>query len=133
MSRIETDDFRTRIPAGTYVAKTPATVYLSHGTGDSRRDLSYSTYGEGDRIEIPGTESGHWYGLEPNGDMFSPETAAIESAERTGHVVAKGNATDPEFQTFTVREIGGDIYYLNRHVADWCSIPKEWIDKIVWD
>ena len=75
---IESDEFRTVIEAGKYVAKTNATIYLSHGKGDSRRDVSYVSYTVGETIEIPPTGNAHWYGLEPNGDMFHCETAVIE-------------------------------------------------------
>jgi hypothetical protein len=76
---IEADEFRTIIKPGSYVAKTPATVFLSQGKGDSARDLSYVNYKAGQTIEIPRTVNAHWYGLEPNGDMFAPELAIIES------------------------------------------------------
>jgi hypothetical protein len=70
-------EFRKRLAAGTYQAVTEATVYLSYGTGDSRRDLAYSTYKPGDEIEIPHTTPGHWYGLEPNpGEDFGEHTPA---------------------------------------------------------
>lgn len=131
MPTIEADDFRTVIEPGTYTAKTNATVYLSQGKGDSRRDVSFREYKAGETIEVPATVSGHWYGLEPNGDMFAPKTAIIE-AIRKGTVLAKANKTDCEFQRFAVAEINGDIYYWNTSVNDWCSIPPEWISKIAW-
>ena len=77
MNTIETDDFRTVITPGTYVAKTSATVFLSHGKGDARQDLSWVDYKVGQTIEIPHTENGHWYGLEPNGDMLTGHKPAI--------------------------------------------------------
>ncbi len=76
---IEAEEFRTVIEPGTYVAKTDATIFLSHGKGDSRRDLSYVDYKADETIEIPETVNAHWYGLEPNGDMFRCESAVIES------------------------------------------------------
>jgi hypothetical protein len=76
---IEADEFRTIIQPGSYVAKTDATVFLSQGKGDARRDLSYVDYKAGQTIEIPQTVNAHWYGLEPNGDMFGYELALIES------------------------------------------------------
>ena len=77
---IETDDFRTRIAPGKYIAKTEATIFLTYGTGEGRRDISYQSIEVGQTIEIPQTVGGHWYGLEPNGDFLSPEPAIIESA-----------------------------------------------------
>jgi hypothetical protein len=78
LTTIETDDFRTAIQPGIYLAKTAATVYLSQGKGDGRRDVSFATYKPGEQIEVPQAVSGFWYGLEPNGDMFSPRAAVIE-------------------------------------------------------
>jgi len=77
MTTIETDDFRTVITPGTYVAKTDATVFLSRGKGDARQDINWVDYKAGQSIEIPPTVNGHWYGLEPNGDMVTGHTSAI--------------------------------------------------------
>lgn len=78
--KITATEFRTQIAPGKYLAVTPATVYLSHGYGDSRRDIEFVEYRAGDLIEVPKTTNGHWYGLEPNGDMFAPEEVTIETA-----------------------------------------------------
>lgn len=51
---------------------------------------------------------------------------------KSGTVLAKGNKTDAEFQTFRVAEIHGEVYYWNSTVSDWCSIPSEWRGNIVW-
>jgi hypothetical protein len=52
---------------------------------------------------------------------------------RSGTVTAKGNKTDSEFQRFSVQEIDGEIYYYNKHVGDWCSIPSAWVPDVVWE
>jgi hypothetical protein len=77
---IETDDYRTKLKPGDYLAKTKAVVYLSQGTGDQRRDVEYTEHNPGDKFTIPQTTGGHWYGLEPNGNMFAQRIAAVELA-----------------------------------------------------
>jgi hypothetical protein len=77
MKTIEADDFRTVITPGTYVAKTDATVFLSRGKGDARQDINWVDYKAGQSIQVPSTVNGHWYGLEPNGDIVTGHTSAI--------------------------------------------------------
>lgn len=52
---------------------------------------------------------------------------------RTGTVLAKGNKTDPYAQRWTVQEIDGDLYYYNKSIGDWCSLPTDWTSRIIWD
>lgn len=78
---VETDDFRSRLMPGQYVARTAAVVFLSQGTGDSRRDIEFTSYKVGDRFEVTETTNGFWYGLEPNGTMFSPQLASVEMVD----------------------------------------------------
>jgi hypothetical protein len=76
-TRIEADEFRTQIDPGQYTCETACTVYLSQGKGDARRDLHYVEHKAGAVIEIPRTVNGHWYGLEPNGDLFDLAPAVL--------------------------------------------------------
>jgi hypothetical protein len=57
---------------------------------------------------------------------------AMTEISRKGTVLVKGAKTDCESQRFAVAEISGDIYYWNSTVGDWCSIPAEWVNNIVW-
>ncbi len=57
----------------------------------------------------------------------------MAKVSRIGSVVAKGNKTDAEFQTFRVAEIHGDLYYYNSNVSDWCSLPESWLSKVTWN
>ncbi|TXH55358.1 MAG: hypothetical protein E6Q97_08960 [Desulfurellales bacterium] len=111
---IETDDFRTPIEPGMYVAKTQATVYLSHGKGDSRRDMSFTEYNAGDTFEIPRTVNEHWYGLEPNGDMFAPKPAIIEAV----------TTVDTESFDRALREVA-EIVYAYRKPSESVHFTKD--------
>jgi len=51
---------------------------------------------------------------------------------RNGSVLVKANKLDSEAQRFAVQEIDGCIYYYNKSFFQWCSIPKSWIELIVW-
>jgi hypothetical protein len=81
MKTIETitaDEFRTRLEPGKYRAITSATVCLSHGTGSSRRDIEYVAHNPGAEFAVERTVNGYWYGLEPGGEIFAPESAIVE-------------------------------------------------------
>ncbi len=132
MTTVSTNDFRTQLLSGTYCAETRVVIFLSHGKGDSRRDVSYSTYKAGETVVIPETVNGFWYGLEPNGDMFSPEPAVLKTV-KTGLVRVKANLTDPVFRTFQVREIGAGPEYLHPELLDWFTVPESWLAQIVWN
>ena len=80
---LTSDEFRTHVPPGRYVCKTDCTIFLAHGTGDARRDVAYVRHLAGATIEIPRASNGYWYGLDPNGSLFSPALAVlVVSGER---------------------------------------------------
>ena len=53
--------------------------------------------------------------------------------KRTGNVHAKANKLDHVYQDFAVRETEERIEYYHRDLNDWCAIPEEWKDLIVWN
>jgi hypothetical protein len=56
-----------------------------------------------------------------------------EFVRRTGKVLAKGSKLDPEYQEFSVRDNGDRWEYYHKQLGDWCELPREWTDKVVWD
>jgi hypothetical protein len=56
-----------------------------------------------------------------------------EFVRRTGKVLVKANKTDPHFQEFSVRDAGHRWEYYHKQMSDWCELPREWTDMVVWD
>lgn len=66
-----------------------------------------------------------------------PATATADRVIREGVCHAKGNATDPEYRDYAVREWAGEnldgyVEYYHVGIAKWCELPKAWADKIRW-
>ena len=53
--------------------------------------------------------------------------------KRTGNVHAKSNKLDHVYQDFSVRETDDRLEYYHSQLGDWCRLPSEWADLVVWD